>query len=165
MQVFTKLCSAAVAASGASTLMAPLESLVSGSAAALWQAAAYLAHAVTQVGPHSVAQCVKLHACMGTLTHATADGRCHQDLPGLALALRSISLPCLAMFPCSHVPNLPSIRCCKLVQDVPGDWLPYLNCMHAPRMVPALCSMLVRGPHSWLCHGHSIIGHVAVCSS
>ena len=41
-EVFTKLCSAAVAGSGASTLLAPLEPLVQRSAAALWVAAAYL---------------------------------------------------------------------------------------------------------------------------
>ena len=47
-EIFTKLCSAAVVLSGSATLLAPLEGLVQGSAAALWQAAAYLAHAITQ---------------------------------------------------------------------------------------------------------------------
>ena len=30
-----------------------------------------------------------------------------------------------------------------LVQDVPPEWLPHLSCVHAPRIIPALCSMLV----------------------
>ena len=31
-----------------------------------------------------------------------------------------------------------------LAQDVPQEWVPYLTCVHAARISPALCSMLAR---------------------
>ena len=48
-EIFTKLCSASARDTGVSTAVAPLTHLLEASQASSWQAAAFLAHAVTQV--------------------------------------------------------------------------------------------------------------------
>ena len=56
-EIFTKMCGASARDTGVSTVVAPLGPLLEGGQASLWQAAAYLAHAVTQVrNPASLAR-------------------------------------------------------------------------------------------------------------
>ena len=89
-EIFTKLCSASVRDTGVSTAVAPLTHLLEASQASSWQAAAFLAHAVTQVlvacGDLSAGQ--RCSRCIGPGGWASACGPAHGACPchGRALA-------------------------------------------------------------------------------